>query len=156
MKRKFEDFSSLHKNSEPLLIGNVWNVQSAKIFEQQKFKALATSSAAVAETLGYADGQEMSLEEYLFIIKHITSSISIPLSVDLEAGYGDTPAQICHNIAQLYSVGVSGINIEDSIVVDGKRSIENAEVFAEKLRHIVKLLNADNIEVFINIRSDSF
>ena len=156
MKNRFEDFLALHKNAEPLLIGNVWNAQSAKIFEHQKFKAVGTSSAAVAETLGYEDGQQMSIEEYMFVIKRVALSVSIPLSVDMEAGYGNTPEQICKNITQLYSLGVSGINIEDSIVLDGKRSIMNAAVFAEKLKHIIRLLNADNIKMFINVRSDSF
>jgi 2-methylisocitrate lyase-like PEP mutase family enzyme len=153
MKNRFEDFLALHKDPAPLLIGNVWNAQSAKIFEQQNFKAIATSSAAVAETLGYGDGQEMSLEEYFFIIKNIISAVSIPFSVDIEFGYADTPEEISNIIGRLYEMGVSGINIEDSIVVNGKRSIVDATIFAEKLRSIARLSNA---KLFINVRCDSF
>ncbi|HEY4325413.1 MAG TPA: isocitrate lyase/phosphoenolpyruvate mutase family protein, partial [Mucilaginibacter sp.] len=155
MKNRFEDLLALHKNAEPLLIGNAWNAQSAKIFEQQKFKVIGTSSAAVAESLGYADGQEMSLETYLFIVERIAASVSAILTVDLEAGYGDTPEQIAANIARLYNIGVSGINIEDSIVVDGKRIITDAAAFAEKLKQVIRLLKNENIDMFINLRSDS-
>ncbi|MBB6109011.1 isocitrate lyase/PEP mutase family protein [Mucilaginibacter lappiensis] len=156
MKNKFEAFLSLHQQAEPLIIGNAWNVQSAKVFEQKNFKAIATSSLSVAETLGYEDGQDMNFEDYLFVVKRIAASVSLPFSVDLEGGYGDTTEQIVGNIIQLYHLGVSGINIEDSVVVNGQRSIENAEIFAEKLRRICALLNAENIKIFINVRSDSF
>jgi len=156
MTNQFQQFKQLHSGTEPLLIGNVWNVQSAKVFEHKQFKAIATSSQAVAGTLGYADGQEMNLDEYLFIIRRIAASVSIPFSVDLESGYGDTPKQICDNIARLHGLGVSGINIEDSVVADGKRSIVPAEAFAIKLKQICKLLNAAKIGMFINVRSDSF
>jgi len=100
MKNKFDRFLALHQKEEPLLLGNVWNVQSAKIFERQKFQAVATSSAAIAATLGYTDNQEMSFEEHLFMIRHIAAGISIPLSVDLEAGYADSPEAIYDNIVK--------------------------------------------------------
>lgn len=156
MKNKFKEFVELHKNTEPLLIGNVWDVQSAKLFEQQNYSAIATSSAAMAATLGYTDDQDMKFDEYLLIIKRITTAVSIPFSVDIEAGYENTPKAICDNIIALYEAGVSGINIEDSLVSKGKRTIVDAEAFAEKLRWIVKLLKTDNINMFINVRSDSF
>jgi 2-methylisocitrate lyase-like PEP mutase family enzyme len=156
MKNKFEAFLALHQQQEPLLLGNAWNVQSARVFEQKNFKAIATSSLSVAETLGYEDGQDMSFDDYLFVAKCIAASVSIPFSVDLEGGYGDTPEQIAGNIIQLYNAGVSGINIEDSIVVNGQRTIENVAVFADKLRAICQLLAAQHIKIFINVRSDSF
>lgn len=156
MQNKFDAFVALHQQATPLLIGNVWDVQSARVFEQQQFSAIATSSAAVAETLGYADGQLMSLDEYLFVVKHIAAAVSIPFSVDLEAGYGNTPQEIYNNIVRLHNIGVAGINIEDSIVVNGKRSIEDAGMFTEKLRHITRLLQANHIDMFINVRSDCF
>ncbi|WP_419701709.1 isocitrate lyase/PEP mutase family protein [Mucilaginibacter sp. NFX135] len=156
MNNKFEEFFALHQQAEPLLIGNAWNVQSAKVFEQKSFKAIATSSLSVAETLGYEDGQDMNLEDYLFVVKRIAASVSIPFSIDLEGGYGDTHEQIAGNIIRLYNLGVSGINIEDSVVANGQRSIENAGIFAEKLRRICQLLDAESIKIFINVRSDSF
>jgi len=156
MQNQFHEFNRLHQQSEPLLLANAWDAQSARLFEQQNCKAIATSSAAVAESLGYNDGEEMPFDEYLFVIKRIASSVSIPFSVDMEGGYGNSPAIIVENITRLYELGVSGINIEDSIVTDGKRSIADPSVFAVKLQQVAHLLDTRNISMFINVRLDSF
>lgn len=156
MKNQFQYFKSLHETTGPLLIANVWNAQSARVFEKLRYKALATSSAAVAETLGYADGQQMSFEEYAFVIKSIIRSTSLPVSVDLEAGYGDTPEKIVNNIRQLEAIGVSGINIEDSVIKNGQRSLLDATLFVDLLKKIVDGLRAQNVSMFINVRSDVF
>ncbi|MCD0470441.1 isocitrate lyase/phosphoenolpyruvate mutase family protein [Flavobacterium sp. JAS] len=156
MTNNFQKFKELHAQSEPLLIGNVWNVQSARKMENLGFKAIGTSSYAIAETLGYADGEEMSFEEYLFIIKRIAATATVPLSVDLEWGYGTTTAEIVANIKELHKIGVLGINIEDSVVEQGVRTIVEAEIFAQKIKAVAEELSKENIEVFINLRSDVF
>jgi len=156
MDNKFEAFSALHKSAEPLLIGNAWDAASAKAFEKQGFKAVGTSSAAVAAALGYNDGEEMSLEEYLLIIKRIVASVTVPVTVDLEGGYGKSVEAICQNIHQLYNLGVAGINIEDSTIHEDNRTIREAEDFARTLKSISQYLLAENIRMFINVRSDSF
>lgn len=149
-------FKSLHQEEEPLLLGNVWNVQSAKVFEKEGYRALATSSSAVAMSLGYEDGEQMSFEEYFYIIKRIKESVFIPLSVDLEGGYGDTGERIAANIVKLLEIGIVGINLEDTYVVDGKRELLNRDIFIEKLSNILSLLKERRSEVFINIRTDPF
>jgi 2-methylisocitrate lyase-like PEP mutase family enzyme len=157
MKNQFETFRQLHQGPDPLLIGNIWDVQSVKVFESLNFKALATSSAAVAETLGYADGQQMNFDEdYLFMVKHLCRSTSLPVSVDLEFGYGDNAAEIVRNILQLSRVGVVGINLEDSSIVAGKRELENMKTFADKLEKIRSSLRSLEVDMFINVRCDSF
>jgi len=156
MKNQFELFNDLHHQSEPLLIGNVWNAQSAKVFENQKFKAIATSSSAVAETLGYADGEQMSFEEYLFVIQHIRKAVDLPLSVDLEWGYGKNSTDIAKNIKRLSESGISGINIEDSIITNGKRSLVDAIAFKKTLEAIHQHLTFSGIKMFINVRCDTF
>jgi len=152
----FEQFSRLHQQAEPLLIGNVWNAQSAVVFEKLKLQALATSSSAVAETLGYADGEVMSFDEYLFVIKRIAASTSLPLSIDVEAGYGKSVDEIVSNIKRLHSLGAAGINIEDSVIEGGTRKMVRAEAFAEKLGQISGALLSLNIHVFINVRCDAY
>lgn len=153
---KFETFKRLHSNEIPLLIGNVWNVQTALQYEKLGFKAIGTSSAAIASELGYEDGENMLFEECFFIIKRIASAVKIPLSVDLEAGYGKTAAAIISNIEKLYEIGVVGINIEDSIVDNAVRKIVDADEFAVKLKAIVEGLAKRNISMFINVRCDVF
>ncbi|WP_251040641.1 isocitrate lyase/phosphoenolpyruvate mutase family protein [Chryseobacterium sp. ISL-6] len=149
-------FKDLHINDDLLLVGNVWNVQSAKVYEKLGYKALATSSSAVAHSLGYEDGEEMSFDEYFYIAERILKSANIPLSVDLEGGYGNTSDQIVSNISRLAAIGAVGINIEDSVVVDGARKLLTKEELHEKFKPVISKLKADNIDIFINFRTDPF
>ncbi|WP_185111109.1 isocitrate lyase/phosphoenolpyruvate mutase family protein, partial [Chryseobacterium contaminans] len=124
-------FKKLHQEEEPLLLGNVWNVQSAKVYQKSGYKALATSSSAVAMSLGYEDGEQMSFEEYFYMIKRIKASVSIPLSVDLEGGYGNTSEIVVSNIIKLLDIGIAGINLEDTCMADGERQLVDRNVFLE-------------------------
>ncbi|SDF11454.1 isocitrate lyase/PEP mutase family protein [Epilithonimonas hungarica] len=153
---KIQDFKNLHQNEQPLLIGNVWNVQSAKVYENLDYKAVATSSSAVAHSLGYEDGEQISFEEYFYIIERIIKSVSIPLSVDLESGYGNDVEKIVDNISRLSEIGVVGINLEDSFIINGTRQLLDKETFYKKLKAIIDGLNDKGIEIFINIRTDTF
>lgn len=156
MTSKVTQFRDLHQQDMPLLIGNVWNAQSAKIFANAGYKAIATSSSAVAATLGYADGEYMSFEEYLFIIERIIKAVDLPLSVDLEGGYGETPEAIVENIKHLSELGVVGINIEDSLIINGTRTISALSHFANKISKVVTLVKTSGIDMFINLRSDVY
>ncbi|CAD0225497.1 isocitrate lyase/phosphoenolpyruvate mutase family protein [Chryseobacterium sp. JV274] len=149
-------FKQLHQSEEPLLLGNVWNVESAKVYEKLGYKALATSSSAVALSLGYEDGEQMTFEEYFYIITRIKESVSIPLSVDLESGYGSKNDTVVSNILQLIEAGVSGINIEDTYVAGGIRKLTDRKFFYEKLKDIFIKLGKSREKVFINIRTDAF
>ena len=104
--KDFETFFQLHYNDELLLIGNVWDVNTAKIFEANGFKAIATSSAALANALGYEDGQQLPFELLLETVTRINKAVSIPLSVDMEGGYSETIPGILQNIEKLYDAGV--------------------------------------------------
>lgn len=149
-------FRELHEQNDPLLIGNVWNVQSAKAYETLGYQAVATSSSAVAFSLGYEDGENMSFDEYFYIVERILKTISIPLSVDLEGGYGKTADEIVLNISRLAKAGVVGINIEDSIIIDGTRKLLSTHDFYEKLNAIILKLKEQNTDIFINVRIDPF
>ncbi len=156
MKSKFDHFLELHHQNDPLVIGNVWNVQSARIHEENGYKAIATSSAAVAETLGFRDGEDMPFDDYLFVIERISKSTSLPFSVDMEGGYGSSPERILENITRLSEMGVAGINIEDSRVIGGERSLVDADAFKSTLVEINNLLTTESIKLFINVRIDTF
>lgn len=156
MSNRFNQFAALHRQQEPLLIGNAWNAQSAKVLEQEGFKVIGTSSAAVVESLGFADGEEMGMALYLTIIERIVRSVSAIVTVDLEGGYGKTDKEILDNMKTLYQLGVSGINIEDSTIVNGQRQLLDAGTFAERLANICSALKQERIAMFVNVRSDSF
>ena len=111
-------FQELHEQDKPLIIGNVWDAASAKAAEKLNFNAIGTSSAAIASMLGYDDGEQMSFSELLYIVKRILASTTLPLTVDIEAGYSRDPVEIANYIKTLADLGVVGINIEDSIVAE--------------------------------------
>lgn len=138
------------------MLPNAWDARSAMIFEQNGFAAIGTSSAAVASSLGYEDGENMSLTDYLFVIRRILSSIYVPLTVDIETGYGDTIDDIARNILALAELGVAGINIEDSEIQEGKRFLKRAERFADTVVHLKEKLRANDLNLFINIRCDTY
>jgi len=152
---KFQKFKELHQQTKPLQIGNVWDCQSALMFEKLGYKAIGTSSAAIANSLGYDDGEQMGFEELNTIVKRITSKISVPLTVDLEGGYSRDVDQIINNIVTLHNGGVVGINLEDS-VVNKNRDILNADEFGKSIKAITAYLTKNQIDIFLNIRTDAY
>ncbi len=145
--QNFETFHQLHHQSKPFILANVWNVKSAQIVEASGFNAMATSSGAIADSLGYKDGEQIPFAELLYIIKRIKSAISIPLSVDLERGYTHNLVLLNEHIQALVDAGVSGINIEDAQGVD---------VYLKKLNSIAAYLKNTSQQIFINARTDAF
>jgi 2-methylisocitrate lyase-like PEP mutase family enzyme len=99
----------LHHAGQPLVLPNAWDAASARIFEKAGFSAIATTSAGIAFCLGYADGQRIPPAEMLGVVARITSSVAVPVTADLEAGYGDAGATAKAAIA----VGAAGLNLED-------------------------------------------
>jgi 2-methylisocitrate lyase-like PEP mutase family enzyme len=104
-----------HAGPRPLVLPNVWDPVSARAFAEAGFGALATSSSAVAATLGYADG-ETPAAEMLTAVARIASSVSVPVTADVETGYGLAPAEL---VARLLEAGVAGCNLEDSDSASG-------------------------------------
>ncbi|MFT3947812.1 MAG: isocitrate lyase/phosphoenolpyruvate mutase family protein [Agriterribacter sp.] len=149
-------FKELHNQTHPLIMGNVWNVQSAKIYKKLDFQAIGTSSAAIANSLGYEDGEQVPFSDLLFIVERIGKSVSLPFSVDIEFGYGNNAAEIASNIISLEKMGVVGINIEDSFMENGERKLRDSIQFSQILNEIKSILTQQGISVFINVRCDAF
>ncbi|QNL48198.1 isocitrate lyase/phosphoenolpyruvate mutase family protein [Olivibacter sp. SDN3] len=156
MSNQVQSFSALHQSGKPLLIGNVWDVESAKRYQKLSFKALGTTSSGIARTLGYEDGENMSFEQLCFLVERIIKNIDIPLSVDMESGYGNTANEVADNMIKLYQLGVAGVNLEDSVVINGERTIIDKTIFTEKLNQITTILAENNANLFINIRCDAY
>ncbi len=106
----------LHHGPQPLVLPNVWDPVSARAFADAGFSALATSSSAVAATLGYRDGQTPGAE-MLGAVARIARSVSVPVTADIEDGYGLAPAELA---ARLADAGVAGCNLEDSDPATGE------------------------------------
>jgi len=156
MSTPFQKFRALHHADKLFVLPNAWDARSAQILQDQKYPAIATSSAAVANSLGYDDGEKMSFDEYLFVVRRILTSVNVPVTVDIETGHGKTKEDIYENLRSLISLGVAGINIEDSVIAYGQRSMQNAKTFGGNIEFFRKKLSEDNLELFINIRCDTY
>jgi 2-methylisocitrate lyase-like PEP mutase family enzyme len=143
----YRTFYDLHHHEQPLLIGNAWNARSAQIIEKAGFDAIATSSGAIADSLGYKDGEQIPFEEMLYIVGRIKSVASIPVSVDMERGYTDDLKALTGNIQKIIDIGVAGINLEDH---------QGEEIYLKKLHTIRNYLQQTNQQLFINSRTDVF
>jgi 2-methylisocitrate lyase-like PEP mutase family enzyme len=141
-----EAFAGLHQQPTPLLLPNAWDAASAWIAQQSGARAIATSSAALAWSLGYADGSVLPQEPLLRAIERIVRVARVPVTIDLEDGYSDEPHAVAQLAALVRRAGVAGINIED-----GSASVE---LLARK----IEAIRADPLagELFVNARTDVY
>ncbi|HZE85944.1 MAG TPA: isocitrate lyase/phosphoenolpyruvate mutase family protein [Puia sp.] len=151
----FETFSQLHQNPTTFLLGNIWDVNSAKIFEANGYKAIGTSSQALAQSHGYEDGENLPFETLLRLSKTVVEVVRIPFTVDLEAGYGRTVEAITGNIKKLHDIGVAGINLEDTIP-GAVRQLQPVDEFKKIAAAVANHISRDNLKIFVNIRTDGF
>lgn len=151
----YEQFKQLHHQETPLLLSNAWDVASARVMQEKGVKAIATSSSAIADTLGYADGQNISFGELLHIIRRIVACVEVPVSADIEAGYASSTEDLLANIDLLVAAGVAGINLEDS-APSGTRTLLPADDLVKKISVIKSHLAAKGQNLFINARTDTF
>ncbi|KJH68210.1 isocitrate lyase/PEP mutase family protein [Chromobacterium violaceum] len=150
-------FRRLHQDERPLLLPTVWDALSARVFEQAGFPALATSSAAVAWSLGYRDGGELPREALLAAVARISRVLQAPLSVDLEDGFGDTPAAVGETVAAVIRAGAVGVNLEDGRYdAEGRFSLRGADEMRARLQAARAAADALEVPIFINARSDLF
>jgi 2-methylisocitrate lyase-like PEP mutase family enzyme len=156
MSSKFQQFKDLHTAAGLFVLPNAWDAKSARIFQEKGFPAIGTSSAALAGSLGYGDGEEMPFADHLFVIRRILAAVQVPVSVDIEMGYGASNEAIYRNILQLIQLGVAGINIEDSIIRASTRTLKDATDFADTISYLKNRLIAEGLDLFINIRCDTF
>ncbi len=141
----------LHRPGNPLVLPNVWDAGSARIVAASGFAAVATSSAAVAEALGYPDGEAAPVEEMLDAAARIARAVSVPVTVDFERGYGLPPAQLVERLA---ASGAVGCNLEDS--QPSTRTLIDAHEQADFLGAVRESARAAGIDLVINARIDVF
>ncbi len=105
----------LHHASDPIVLVNAWDAASARIVEDAGFPAVATTSAGLANALGKADGQNLSLEEMLGAIRRIAAAVRVPVTADVEAGFANDPAGILRSMDEIIAAGAVGVNLEDAL-----------------------------------------
>ncbi|KGA83207.1 MULTISPECIES: isocitrate lyase/PEP mutase family protein [Lysinibacillus] len=150
-----QKFNDLHDSQELLFLGNAWDVLSALILEKAGFQAIGTTSWGIANSLGHADGELIDFQRHLAIIQAITAQVNIPVSADIEAGYGHDEQCIIDNVLRTADVGVAGINIEDSFKHQvGLRSLTEHCHLLTNMRSMLDNRGYQNF--FINARTDTY
>ena len=150
-----KSFYQLHKQQSTFVLPNAWDVISAKMFEECGFKAIGTTSAGIAASLGYPDGQNIPFEKMMEVIKAIVDSVNIPVSVDMEAGYGKSIEEVLKNVKQVIAIGAVGINIEDG-TGEHDNPISDISLQKEKISAIKHLSESLDSSLFINARTDLY
>lgn len=148
-------FHQLHAGAEPLILPNAWDVASARVIEHAGAKAVATSSAAMAWALGYPDGEQMPLDELLAACRRIAEAVSVPLSIDIERGYGVDAEETGGLVGALMQLGVVGINIEDG-KDPATGQLADSRLLAQRIACIRAVAEHRGIALFINARTDTY
>ncbi|WP_426689539.1 isocitrate lyase/PEP mutase family protein [Rhodanobacter ginsengiterrae] len=141
-----------HGGNPVLLLPNAWDAGSARLFAQRGFAAIATTSGGMAWSLGHADGEQAPLAEVLAAIARMTRVVELPLTVDIETGYGDTPQAVAGTVQAVIAAGAVGINIEDGAAGHGPlRPVAEA---VARVRAAREAADASGVPIVINARVD--
>ncbi|MDA1582266.1 isocitrate lyase/phosphoenolpyruvate mutase family protein [Bacillus cereus group sp. TH230-1LC] len=155
MLMKSKIFNDYHHDSSILILPNAWDVMSAKIYEDLNYRAIGTTSAGIAASLGYSDGEQLPFESMLDVIKKITKSVNIPVSADIESGYGETLEEVLENVRKIIASGVVGVNLEDS-KKNHIYSLYDTAYQQTKIERIKNVSISEGVSLFINARTDAY
>lgn len=153
-KGRAQRFRELHVKGDPLILFNIWDAGSAKAAASTGAKAVATGSWSVAAAQGFDDGEQLPLELMLENLKRIVTSVSLPVSCDVEGGYGSQPADVAEAVAKVLAAGAVGINFEDQII--GEKGLYSVEDQCARIRAVRDAADSAGVALFINARTDIF
>ncbi|MEU3465411.1 isocitrate lyase/phosphoenolpyruvate mutase family protein [Streptomyces sp. NPDC006733] len=142
----------LHADNRPLVLPTVWDVWSARTAADAGFPALTIGSHPLADSRGAADHEGQTFEEVLAAVRPIIAAVDVPVSVDLEAGYGQEPADL---VAGLIEVGGAGLNLEDTVHSDGGR-VRTTQEHASYIAGVRAAADAAGVPLWVNGRTDLF
>lgn len=145
---------SLHKQTALLVLPNVWNPIGARVLQAKGYPAVATASAAISASLGYRDGEKLKRSTLIDLTGRIARSVDVPVTADIEAGYGGTIADLAETINEVIDSGVVGVNIEDSFEVEGV--LRPVEEQCQRISVARQVADRRGIPLVINARVDSF
>ncbi len=152
-KDRAQDFRELHHGKKILILPNAWDVPSARVFENEGFPAVATSSAGLMISLGYPDGEVMGRDEFVSAVERIARVLSVPLSVDIVAGFGKTTKEVVATVKAILKAGGIGINIED--FAHATKKLFPVEKQVENVKAIRRLGETSDIPLIVNARTDA-
>jgi 2-methylisocitrate lyase-like PEP mutase family enzyme len=148
-------FREMHRGPKALLLPNVWDVASARVIEKAGFPAIATTSAGIAFSVGYPDGQWISRQQMLARVGRIARAVTVPVSADVEAGYGHRPEDAARTAAGIIEVGAIGMNLEDG-TLDPAQPLVDRALQVEKILAIREAGRKAGVELVLNARTDVY
>ena len=151
---KAEAFRALHRGPPLLLMANAWDAVSARIFEAEGFAAVATTSGGVSWALGYADGEAAPWDEVVGQTARIARAVSVPVTADIEAGFGATPEAVGRSITDIIGAGAVGVNLEDGM--SGPTPIRPVEDAVARIGAAREAARAAGVPIVINARTDLY
>jgi len=153
--RKADQLRKLHTSGRILILPNAWDVASARIFEDLGYPAIATTSAGIAASLGYPDGQHISRDEMLDMVGRIARAVHVPVTADLEAGYGPTTDDMVATVKAMAAAGAVGMNLEDITGSDESTHVDLATQI-KKIRAIRRAGESIGVPLVLNARTDIY
>lgn len=144
-REKAARFGALHRG-DILVLPNAWDAASARVFELAGARAIATTSAGVAAALGRPDGERVRRGDMLDALRRIVAAVDVPVSADVESGYGTTVAEVCATVAGVIDAGAVGVNLEDAMRDTG--------VLVERVAAVRELAREKGVPLFVNARTD--
>ncbi|MCT7658829.1 isocitrate lyase/PEP mutase family protein [Mycobacterium deserti] len=150
LRQRADALLALHQPGNPVILPTVWDAWSAKLAVESGFAALTVGSHPVADSVGRSDGEGMTFAELLTRVQQITDAVDVPVSVDIESGYGEAPSRL---ITGLLDAGAVGLNIEDTVHKEGGRLRSGAE-HAELVGALRKAADESGVHVVVNARTD--
>jgi 2-methylisocitrate lyase-like PEP mutase family enzyme len=152
---KAMQFRQRHRGPGVLVLPNVWDVASARIIEEAGFPAIATTSAGIAYSLGYPDGQHISREEMVARVARIARAVKVPVTADIEAGYGATPEDAAKTTRELIQAGAAGMNLED-LSGDPVHLLLDLQLAVEKIKAARAAAAELRVPMVVNARTDVY
>jgi 2-methylisocitrate lyase-like PEP mutase family enzyme len=148
-------FLELHRGPKILVLPNAWDVASARIFEDAGFLAIGTTSAGVAFSLGYPDGQKIPRGDMLAVVRRIAEAVDVPVTADVEAGFGSTPEEVADTAREVIAAGAVGMNLEDG--VEGEPDLlADVNRQTEIIHAVLEVAESAGIPFVLNARTDIF
>jgi len=154
-KTKADVFLKLHRAPSIFVLANAWDVPSARIFEMAGFRAIGTTSYGLAASMGRHDGQQVTIQDTVALVRRLVDKINVPVSADIEAGYAETIEGVVETARSALNAGAVGINLEDS-TRNHKLPLYDIHFQQEKIRAIRGMADTQGVHLLINARTDTY
>jgi 2-methylisocitrate lyase-like PEP mutase family enzyme len=152
---KAQAFRAMHGGKDILLLPNVWDVASARIVEEAGYGAVATTSAGIALALGYPDGQKIPRHEMLDAVARIARAVKVPVTADVESGYGSAPEDARRTALAVIEAGAVGMNLEDA-PGEGGNPLADLSAQLEKIHAVREAAESMGVPLVLNARTDVY